>query len=65
MPADRLDKEIERLTRSLKALDDELAKEEVYRDAALFKKTLAQRDESQAELERFEEEWLRRAEEAG
>jgi ATP-binding cassette subfamily F protein 3 len=65
MPADRLDKEIERLTRSLKALDDELAKEEVYRDAAVFKKTLAQRDESQAELERFEEEWLRRAEEAG
>src|SRR6185369_14224497 len=64
MPADRLEKEIERLSKDLKAFDDELAKEEVYRDAALFKKTMAQRDASHAELERFEEEWLRRAEDA-
>jgi ATP-binding cassette subfamily F protein 3 len=62
MPADRLEKEIETLNAKLKGLDDELAKEEVYRDAALFKKTLSDRDTAQAELSRFEEEWLRRAE---
>ncbi len=62
MPGERLDQEIETLGKRLKALDDELAKEEVYRDAALFKKTLADRDTTQKELERHEAEWLRRAE---
>jgi ATP-binding cassette subfamily F protein 3 len=62
MPGDRLDKEIESIGKRLKTLDDELAKEEVYRDATLFKKTLADRDTTHKELERHEQEWLRRAE---
>jgi ATP-binding cassette subfamily F protein 3 len=62
MPGDRLDQEIESLSKKLKVLDDELAKEEVYRDAALFKKTLIDRDTVHADLERHEAEWLRRAE---
>ncbi|HMN41551.1 MAG TPA: ABC-F family ATP-binding cassette domain-containing protein [Phycisphaerales bacterium] len=62
MPDDRLEKDIASLSGRLKELDDDLAKEEVYRDAALFKKTLQERDTAQADLERHEAEWLRRAE---
>jgi ATP-binding cassette subfamily F protein 3 len=65
MPADRLEAEIEKLGKQLKRLDDELAKEEVYRDAALFKKTLAERETAHAAMEKHEQEWLRRAEANG
>lgn len=62
MPSDKLEGEIEKLTRKVKAADDELASEEVYRDRARFAKTMAARDAAAAELAKMEEEWLRRAE---
>ena len=65
MPADRLEQEIEKLGKQLKHLDDELAKEEVYRDANLFKKTLAERETAHSAMEKHEAEWLRRAEANG
>ncbi len=65
MPADRLEQEIEKLGKQLKHLDDELAKEEVYRDATLFKKTLAERETAHSAMEKHEQEWLRRAEANG
>ena len=64
MPGDRLDKEIEKLTKELKRIDDDLAKEEVYREAKLFTKTLAEREEAQKNLEKHEQEWMRRADDA-
>jgi ATP-binding cassette subfamily F protein 3 len=62
MTVDRLEKEIASITKRLKDLDVHMNKEEVYRDAAKCRELLADRDELQADLERHEEEWLRRAE---
>jgi ATP-binding cassette subfamily F protein 3 len=64
MPTERLEAEIERLGKRVKELDADLSREEVYRDAKRCQETLAARDEAQADLERHEEEWLRRAEDA-
>jgi hypothetical protein len=62
MPSDRLEAEIEKLGKRVKDLDMEMAREEVYRDAARCQRVLADRERTQADLERHEEEWLRRAE---
>jgi ATP-binding cassette subfamily F protein 3 len=62
MPVDRLEKEIQKLTEQVRTIDDELAKEEVYRDAKKFKGLMADREKQAAELAGYEEEWLRRAE---
>ncbi len=62
MPDDRLEAEIAKLSGQLKSLDDEMAKEETYRDAARFSKLMAERDQVHTTLSKHEEEWLRRAE---
>lgn len=62
MPMDRLESEIAKLTRRIKDLDTDMAREEVYRDQTKCQKILAERDETQVELERHEEEWLSRGE---
>ncbi|MCC6321052.1 MAG: ABC-F family ATP-binding cassette domain-containing protein [Phycisphaerales bacterium] len=61
MPVDKLEAEIGRVTARLKAADDELASEEVYRDAKRCNALLDQREKVAAELESLEAEWLRRA----
>jgi ATP-binding cassette subfamily F protein 3 len=63
MPDERLEKEIEKAAARLKAADADLSREEVYRDAERCREALAARDAAAAELERLEEEWLRRADE--
>jgi ABC-type multidrug transport system ATPase subunit len=62
MPVDRLESEIQAQTAKLQAIDDDLAKEEVYRDAKKFQALLKDRETQAAELAAMEEEWLRRAE---
>lgn len=62
MPQDRLEKDIERLGKLIKELDRKLETEEVYRDSSKVRSVLDERDEAQADLERHEAEWLRRAE---
>ena len=62
MSVDRLEKEIAALTKRIKDLDEQVNDEQVYRDAEKCRKLLSERDETQAELERHEEEWLSRSE---
>lgn len=64
MPMERLEAEIEKLGKALKAADAELSTEAVYRDPKKCQEVMGERDELAAELERHEEEWLRRAEDA-
>ncbi len=62
MPIERLEADVERATQKLKSMDDDLAREEVYRDVKRFQALLAEREKMAAELAELEEEWLRRAE---
>lgn len=62
MPVDRLEADIAKATSKVKTIDDDLAKEEVYRDAKKFQGLLKDRETIAAELAQLEEEWLRRAE---
>ncbi len=62
MPQERLEAEIARLSARIKELDQDLAREDVYRDAKRCQNVLTERDQPQAELERHEEEWLSRSE---
>jgi ATP-binding cassette subfamily F protein 3 len=62
MNDERLEAEIARVSAKCKQLDDQLASEDVYRDARKFQALLKERDEVGAELAKFEEEWLLRSE---
>ncbi|MBC7835333.1 MAG: ABC-F family ATP-binding cassette domain-containing protein [Phycisphaerales bacterium] len=62
MPMDRLEVEIERVASRLGAVEELLAKEEVYRDQQRFDGLLKEQSALTVEQQRFEEEWLRRAE---
>jgi ATP-binding cassette subfamily F protein 3 len=62
MPMERLETEMAKTADRLKAIDDDLAREEVYRDVKKFQGLLKERETVAAELAQYEEEWLRRAE---
>ena len=62
MSQEKLDAELAAITAKVKAVDDLLADEEVYRDPPRFNKAMADRETLGAEMEKLEAEWLRRAE---
>ena len=58
MPADRLEKEVGRLEKALKAVDARIEDPKVYLDPTLCREALSERDKLAAELDRHETEWL-------
>ena len=61
MPVDKLEGEISKLQGKLKAADEQLASEEVYRDVKKCNALLDEREKAASELAALEEEWLKRA----
>ena len=59
-----LEKRITDTEAKLAALDEQLADPDLYRDAQRFSEVHDQREALAAEIKPYEEEWLRRAEEA-
>ncbi len=62
MPDERLETEITTLSAKVKTMDDQLASEDVYRDARKFQALMKDRELAGAELAKFEEEWVARSE---
>ncbi|HYE03452.1 MAG TPA: ABC-F family ATP-binding cassette domain-containing protein [Phycisphaerales bacterium] len=62
MSQEKLEAELERVTARGRELDALMSQDEVYRDRDRFTRLLAERSAAQAEQEKLEAEWLRRAE---